>query len=60
MNKTLALVAALGLSMLVRAADAPVPPPVVYMDAAKVSEALAKTGLITNNNEYSRWQVRIS
>jgi mannose-6-phosphate isomerase-like protein (cupin superfamily) len=50
MNKTLALVAALGLSMLVRAADAPAP--VVYMDAAKVSEALAKTGLITNNSEY--------
>jgi mannose-6-phosphate isomerase-like protein (cupin superfamily) len=50
MNKTLALVAALGLSMLIRAADAPAP--VVYMDAAKVSEALAKTGLITSNSEY--------
>ncbi len=44
------LVATLGFAMAIRAADAPAP--VVYMDAAKVAEALAKTGLITTNSEF--------
>jgi mannose-6-phosphate isomerase-like protein (cupin superfamily) len=52
MNTTKYLFFALGFSMLASAADAPAPAPVVYMDAAKVSEALAKTGLITSNTEY--------
>ena len=50
MNKTMVLIGVLGLVMLVRAADAPAP--VTYMDASKVAEALAKTGLITSNAEY--------
>jgi len=50
MNPKLSLIAALGLSMILRAADAPAP--VVCMDAAKVTEALAKTGLITSNSEF--------
>ena len=50
MNNKIGLIAMLGLSLLVRAADAP--PSVTYMDAAKVAEALAKTGLIVNNAEY--------
>ena len=44
------LVAALGFAMAVYAADAPAP--VTYMDASKVAEALAKTGLITTNSEF--------
>src|SRR5580700_4144020 len=52
MNKVLTLMGVLSLSMLIRAADAPGPAPVVYMDAAKVAEALAKTGLIVSNAEY--------
>jgi mannose-6-phosphate isomerase-like protein (cupin superfamily) len=43
---TLVLVAASALA----AADTP--PPVVYVDAAKVAEDIAKTGLITRNSEY--------
>jgi hypothetical protein len=44
MKKAIVLIGAVGLSMLVRAADAPAP--VTYMDATKVAEALAKTGLM--------------
>ena len=50
MNRNLAFVAAIGLSLSLHAADAP--NPVIYMDAAKVAEALAKTGMITTNAEY--------
>jgi quercetin dioxygenase-like cupin family protein len=50
MRKLLAIFGAMGLSILLNAADAPAP--VIYMDAAKVAEALAKTGLITTNAEY--------
>ncbi|HXP84820.1 MAG TPA: cupin domain-containing protein [Bryobacteraceae bacterium] len=50
LGQRLGLMAAVGLSMIARAAD--VPAPVVYMDAAKVAEALAKTGLITSNAEF--------
>jgi mannose-6-phosphate isomerase-like protein (cupin superfamily) len=50
MNNKAFLAVAAGLVMLLTAADAPAP--VTYMDAAKVAEALAKTGLITNNTEY--------
>lgn len=50
MNKKLGIICALGLSMVVSAADAPAP--VTYMDATKVAEALAKTGLITSNSEF--------
>jgi len=49
-NKKLGIICALGLSMVVSAADAPAP--VTYMDATKVAEALAKTGLITSNSEF--------
>ena len=49
MKKIIVLIAGLGLAIFLRA-DAP--PPVTYMDAAKVAEALAKTGLITSNAEY--------
>jgi mannose-6-phosphate isomerase-like protein (cupin superfamily) len=50
MKLQVGLVAALGFVIVLRAADAPAP--VVYMDAAKVAEALAKTGLITTNSEF--------
>jgi mannose-6-phosphate isomerase-like protein (cupin superfamily) len=59
MKKTLSLVPLLGLawgvsilgvSVLLRAADPP--DPVIYMDASKFSEALAKSGLVTRNNDY--------
>src|ERR1700692_1204707 len=50
MNTKLGFIGFLGLSILLRAADAPAP--VVYMDAEKVAAALAKTGLITTNSEY--------
>jgi mannose-6-phosphate isomerase-like protein (cupin superfamily) len=50
MKMLASVIGVLGLSMLLGAADAP--SPVVYMDASKVAEALAKTGLITNNAEY--------
>jgi mannose-6-phosphate isomerase-like protein (cupin superfamily) len=49
-NKMLRMFGALGLSMFLHAADAPAP--VTYMDATKVAEALAKTGLITSNSEF--------
>src|SRR6195952_5460145 len=50
MNRLMLLICVSGSSMLLTAADAP--GPVVYMDASKVTEALAKTGLITSNTEY--------
>jgi mannose-6-phosphate isomerase-like protein (cupin superfamily) len=50
MNKTIVFIGALGFALLLGAADAPAP--VTYMDAEKVAEALAKTGLITTNAEY--------
>jgi mannose-6-phosphate isomerase-like protein (cupin superfamily) len=50
MNNKLGVLAAFGLSMFLRGADAPAP--VTYMDASKVAEALAKTGLITTNSEF--------
>src|ERR1700753_2490862 len=50
MKLQVGLVVLLGLGMTLRAADTPAP--VVYMDATKVAEALAKTGLITTNSEY--------
>ncbi len=50
MYKTAVLIGVLGFAMLLGAADAPAP--VTYMDASKVAEALAKTGLITSNAEY--------
>ena len=52
MKTTMLLPAVLGLTTLLRAADAPAPAPVVYMDAAKVAEIIAKTGQITTNSEY--------
>jgi len=54
MNKAIIFVGVLALAMLARAADAPAPVtyPVTYMDASRVTEALAKTGLITSNAEY--------
>ena len=48
MVKTLLLAGLLACANVVGAADSPV----IYWDAAKVSEALAKTGLITRNTEY--------
>jgi mannose-6-phosphate isomerase-like protein (cupin superfamily) len=50
MNKKTVLTGVLGFVMLLGAADAPAP--VTYMDASKVAEALAKTGLIASNAEY--------
>jgi mannose-6-phosphate isomerase-like protein (cupin superfamily) len=46
--KSLVFAGLLAFANLLAAADAPV----IYWDAAKVSEALAKTGLITRNTEY--------
>src|ERR1700744_2398942 len=48
MAKWFVFVGLLGFASFLIAADAPV----VYWDAAKVSDALAKTGLITRNTEY--------
>jgi mannose-6-phosphate isomerase-like protein (cupin superfamily) len=51
-NEILALVSALTLATLLSAADAPAPAPVVYMDASKVADIVAKTGQIAANSEY--------
>jgi mannose-6-phosphate isomerase-like protein (cupin superfamily) len=50
MKNTILITTLVGFTMFLSAAEAPAP--VVYMDAAKVSEMLAKTGLITRNSEY--------
>jgi len=50
MKKSLFLLGTVALLALGQATNAPAP--VVYWDAAKVADALAKTGLITQNAEF--------
>ncbi len=50
MNIRICIICALALSTIAVAADQPAP--VIYWDAAKVAQAIAKTGLITSNSQF--------
>ena len=50
MNRTIGLIGALGVCLLLGAADAPAP--ATYMDAEKVAGIIAKTGVIATNPDY--------